>query len=118
MVKLTSKIRAFTILESMVSIVIVMIAFSLSSLVIINVTSSGMTRKKQNAYMLVNAFRNESINENRWFDETIEVGGLRIEKTIEIYQNSNELKTLFIRVYDGEKNVSESKELIKIREEE
>ena len=46
MVKL-KKIRAFTILESMVAMVIVMIAFGLTSVTLINIASSGITKEKR-----------------------------------------------------------------------
>jgi len=116
MAKLKSKIKAFTILESMVSIVIVMIVFSLSSLVVINVTSSGMNKKNQNAYMFVKAFRNESVNQDRLFDETIELEGLRIEKRLEAYKNSVALKILYVRAFEADKLLTESKEILFIPE--
>lgn len=109
-----AKLKAFTILESMVAIVIVMIVFSISSLVIVNVGSSGMTRKKQNAYALVKELRNKTILENRLIDESIEMNNLLIEKTILDYSQNNELKVLLIEAFDGKKKLFETKELVLI----
>lgn len=99
-------------MESMVSIVIVMIIFSLSSIVIISVSSSGMSREKQNAYMLVKTYRNEVVRENRLIDETIEIDEFTVEKTILDYEKGDELKVLLIEVFKGKKKLFESKELI------
>lgn len=103
-------------MESMVAIVIVMIVFSMSSIVIINVTSSGMSREKQNAYMLVKSLRNETILQHRYIDETIESNELIIEKTILDYGNSDVLKVLLIDAFKGEEKLYESRELILIND--
>ena len=112
MVKLNDKIKAFTILETMVSMVIVMLVFSLSSMVIVGVTHSGISREKQNAYMLVNAMRTETIQQARFIDEVVEVDGLMIQKTILDYDKSEDLKILLIEAIKGEEKLIESKEII------
>ncbi len=98
----------------MVAIVIVMIVFSMSSLVILNVTSSGMSREKQNAYMFVKSLRNETILHHRFIDETINSNEMVIEKTILDYDNSTRLKTLLIVAFKGKKKLFETRELILI----
>ena len=112
MVKLNTKIQAFTILESMVAIVIVMIVFALSSVVIINISSSGITKEKQHAYTLVQQLRAETLHQNRFIDETIELDNLRLEKTLLEYHVSNELKVLQIIAFKNDKKLFESKELV------
>ncbi len=101
-------------MESMVAIVIVMIVFSMSSIVILNITSSGMSREKQNAYMLVKSLRNETILNHRYIDETVESNELIIEKTILDYGNSDALKILLIGAFKGKKKLFESREIILI----
>lgn len=117
MVKLNQSIKAFTILESMVAIVIVMIVFGLTSVVIINISSSGITNEKQTAYALVNELRNETLQQSRFIDEVIESKNLRIEKTILDYQSSQELKILLIEAFKGKEKLVESKELILLKTE-
>jgi len=109
MVKLTHKVKAFTLFETMVSMVIVILIFSLSSIVVINVTSTGMSREKQNAYMLVKSYRNETIRENRLIDETIEIDDFTLEKKILDYGRQSELKTLLIEVFKDKKKYSRPK---------
>lgn len=115
MVKLSTKIRAFTILESMVAIVIVMIVFGLSSVVIINISSTGITKEKQQAFTLVQQLRNETLQQSRFIDESIELENLIIEKTILDYSTSSELKILLIIAYRGKEKLFESKELVLIK---
>ena len=117
MVKLKTKIHAFTVMESMVAIVIVMIVFSISSVVILNITSSGMSREKQNAYMLVKSLRDETILTNRYFDETFNRNEIVVEKTIVNYGNSNTLKILLISAFKNKKKLFETKELILLKNE-
>lgn len=114
MVKLVAKIKAFSIIESMVSMVIVVITFSLSAMVIANVTTTGISKDNQDAYMLVKQMRNETLKEKRFIDEVIEVNGLLIEKRILNYNRSEELRVLLIKASKGEKKLYESKELILI----
>ena len=117
MAKLNSKIPAFTIMESMVSIIIVMTVFSLASIVILNVTSTGMSREKKDAYGLVNLMRNETLQQERYIDETLTVDELMLEKTILDYGKGKGLKVLLIEVFKGKEKLIESRELISIKTE-
>lgn len=116
MVKLKHKIKGFTIFESMVAIIIIMVVFGMSSVVIINVSSSGITKEKQNAFTLVNLLRNETLKQSRFIDETVDVNGLRLEKTILDYQKNATLKILLIKAIKEEKVLFETKELVLINQ--
>jgi len=117
MVELKFKIKAFSIIESMVSMVIVVVMFSLSAMVIANVTKSGITKEKQDAYILVKLLRNESLRNSRFIDEVVEVKGILIEKTILDYNKSEELKVLLIAASKGEKKLYECKEIIILKDQ-
>ena len=86
--------------------------FSLSAMVIANVTSSGISKEKQDAYILVKSLRNETLKNARFIDEVVEVKGLLIEKTIVDYNRNEELKILLVQASKGEQKLYESKELI------
>ena len=115
MVKLKTKIKAFTIMESMVAIVIIMIVFGLSSVVIIDISSSGITKEKQYAYTLVQQLRAETFQQSRFIDESFELDNLMIEKTFLDYPESSELKVLLITAYRDKEKLFESKELVLIK---
>ncbi len=112
MAKLNDKIKAFSIIESMVSMVIVVIVFSLSSMVIGNVTKTGISKEKQDAYMLVKSMRDKTLKNNRFIDEAIEVNGLLIEKIITDYHRNEDLKILRIEASKNEEVLYTSKEII------
>lgn len=116
MVKLNNKIKAFTILESMVAMVIVMIVFSLSSIVVINVSSSGVTQQKRTGHTLIRALRNETLKEKRFIDEVFTVEEMTIEKQILDYPGNEHLKVLLIEALIGTKKVIVSKELVLVNE--
>jgi hypothetical protein len=115
-VKLNFKIGAFSIIESMVAMVIVVLMFSLSVMVIANVTSTGITREKQDAYIFAQTMRNETLKNKRFIDEILEVKGLIIEKTILDYNRNEQLKVLLIEVLKNEEQLFESKEIIILEE--
>lgn len=115
MVKL-KKIQAFTILESMVAMVIVMIAFGLTSVTLINIASSGITKEKQQAAALAKLIRNETLQESRYLDETITFEDMTIEKMIVAHPLSGELKILQIEAYKDKEKLFESKEIILLKD--
>ena len=105
-------------MESMVAIIIVMVVFSLTSIVIINVVSTGMSREKKNAYSLAKLMSNETIYQKRYIDETLNVGELLLEKTILDYGKGENLKVLLIEVFKGKEKLVERKELILVTTEQ
>jgi Tfp pilus assembly protein PilV len=117
MVKLKYKLKAFSIIESMVSMVIVVIVFSLSTMAIANVTTTGMSKEKQDAYMLVKQMRNITLKSERFIDESVEEKGLIIQKTILNYNRSEDLRVLLIEALKDEKKLFESREIILIKTE-
>lgn len=112
MVKLKKKLKAFSILEVMISLVIIMIVFGFSSVMIINM--GGINKEKQDAYALVNTIRNKTIKEGRFIDELIEVENYSIEKTILDYPESNNIKILLIEAYLNEEKQIEVREIVLI----
>lgn len=86
--------------------------FSLSALVISNGTKTGVSKEKQDAYILVKSLRNETLRNDRFIDEVVEVNGIMIEKTIVDYNRNEKLKMLLIVASKGGKRLFESKELI------
>lgn len=112
MVKLNKKLKAFSILEVMISLVIIMIVFGFSSVMIINM--GGINKEKQDAYALVNTIRNNTIKEGKFIDELIEVENYSIEKTILDYPESNNIKILRIEAYLNEEKQIEVREIVLI----
>lgn len=115
MAQLTHKIKAFTILESMVAIVIVMLVFGLTSMVVLNVNSSGITGEEQKAYTLVKKLRNETLAQRQFLDETITVDQLTLKKSVLDYGTNQYTKILLIEAHNQKEKVYESKEIILIR---
>ncbi len=115
--QLNTKIKAFSIIESMVALVIVVLMFSLSAMVFANVASTGSTREKQDAYMLVKLMRNETFKNQRFIDEVVVLKNITIEKTLLDYQRTDNLKILQIKAIKNEKQLFETKEIISVAQE-
>jgi hypothetical protein len=112
MVKLIYKIKAFSILEVMISLVIIMIVFGFSSVLIVNM--GGINKEKQDAYAIVNSIRNQTIRESRFIDESLEIENFIIEKTILDHPEGSELKILLIEAFLNKERLIENRELILI----
>lgn len=105
-------IPAFTLLESMVAMVVVMIVFSLTTITILNVSTSGVSKQKQYAIAQAKMLRNQTMKTQRFIDEEMSLGNVRINKSFEATATQQNLKKMMIEAFVGNKNVFTSKELI------
>ncbi|MCB0401204.1 MAG: hypothetical protein KDD41_03915 [Flavobacteriales bacterium] len=108
------KIRAFSVLEAMMAMLIVMIAFGLSSSIFINVSTSGFSPRKKKAHTLVNRMRYETLTQQRFIEESREFDGITIEKTISDYDGSSALKVLSVVAKSQDKTLFGTREIILI----
>lgn len=96
----------------MVSIVVLMIVFSLSTLLINNLSSSGITREKQHAHLLVKNMRNEAIRQKRYVEETVNYENITLVKSITTYPKGDNLHVLQITASKDDKLLFESKDIV------
>ena len=90
------KLKAFTVLEAMVAMVIIMVVFGLSAYLFINISSSGFTPLKQRGYHAVKHFYTRTIMEHRYFEEGLQLNEITLHKTINDYPSSTPLKLMTI----------------------
>jgi len=84
-------LKASTLVEALIAMVIIMGAFALGTSVFMTVFSSGQSQQHINGEIVLSNIVNESYVNNRFLDELIEVDDLQIEKTIEKTDEGNAL---------------------------
>ena len=110
----TQKLEASTLVEVLVSMVIVMIAFGLGLSIYFTVLKSDRNRMELEASLIINDIIAESNAQQRWLDETIKLDYLTIEKTLTPYEGMRDrLQTLTVTEYNKQGRVmAQCKELV------
>ncbi|HET6243889.1 MAG: hypothetical protein H0V01_04385 [Bacteroidetes bacterium] len=116
MALLTKKIKASTLIEVIVALIIVMITFGIAMVIFINVTHSDNQVQKLKASLILNESALKTSKENSYIDEKTEVDGLFINKTINPYENIPGLNLVLFEAFDvNGKIIAERRELILLK---
>ncbi len=102
---LNGKLRASTLIEVIVAMLIILASFGLALSVIDSNRKSMNTKLLTKAHQCVLSEKNRTLFEKRFFDETIEYGTIRIVKTVEGYPASPKLKKLEIQAINIDEKV-------------
>jgi len=112
-----AKVVAATIQETLVALTIIMICFSMGMMVFLQVLNPDSYYINLKADLIAKNIRLEAIHEKRFFDEDLNINGLYVVKTIEEYNQEENLRLVSISVYKNEHLILEKKEIIIIYEE-
>ena len=100
MFKLNQKLKASTLLESMVAMVLLMMCFGISLKIYLDVSMSGDHQKTLKAENLLKKIAIETVQEDRIKNEILLIENLRIEKKISSYHEIDKLQVLCITAFD------------------
>jgi len=115
MAELTDKIKASTLVEALVAMVIILIIYGIGLTIFINVNKSSANRLKIEAYLQLEDIVAKTKKEARYLDETYDLENLKVEKKITKYDNNNSLNVLQIKILSKEnKLLAEHREIIKV----
>lgn len=96
MVKITSS----TLVEVIVAMVVLAIAFSVGIMIYFNIlTGSGSYRSFETS-LILKQIATETINDKSYIDETIEISDLTIQKSIKAYNGSKKIMVLELHAID------------------
>lgn len=113
MVKIKNKIPAFTIIESLVALIITMLVFGLCLLIFINVTKTSDISRRTKAFFILKEYRNKTKSNKDYLDNTFFVDGFRIEKKLMNYHETKDLYQLSLIAFDRtDKKLAEINELL------
>lgn len=113
MVVLNKKLKAGTILETMVALTIVMISFGIALMIFNNVNKSNSNFLKIKAALILNEAAQNAVQEKLFIDNTFEQEGISVIQKVEAFENMPDIKFLHLEAKkpDG-KIIAERKELI------
>ena len=104
MVGIEKKIKAFTLVESLVAMVLVVFSMGFATVVYVNVVDSDKQLKQQKAILILDKLAFETIKEKQLIDDLIKLGDYYIEKTLVKYPNTGNLYLLKLVLSDLNRN--------------
>ena len=112
-IKIFNRLKASTLIEAIISMLIVTIAFSFALVLILNISKNSNNSLKTKAYILANDVLVQTKAENEFLDEEFNHGNIVIKRSVTEYGENEELFQLNIAAYDLQNRILyEQNELI------
>jgi len=113
MVALTAKVKASTMVETIVAMVIIMISMGIGLALFSNLSRDVNDKLRIEAEIKVNSLAVETKLKKEYSDTEIESDNLRIERSIKEYKKTSRIKVLLIEAYSlSGKKICDYKELV------
>jgi type II secretory pathway pseudopilin PulG len=94
------KLKAFTIMESMVAMIIIAFSLGTAVMIYVNVMSSSDNVRRKNADLLINEIMDEFGSEKGNLDQKWSTEVFDVEKRIIPYHKAEELDRISVKVFD------------------
>lgn len=113
MARLTHKLKAGTLIESLIAMVIILICMGIATIIYANVLNSDKHRQELKAMLILNEELAETKKERTFLNQEKEMGEWRLKKSVQFYEQTENVFKLSLSVVDiaGEK-IAELNELI------
>lgn len=118
MAKLKVKVKASTLLEVIVAMVVILIVFVLATGIYANVMRSSPSVKQQRVKAIISGLMGESITKGNWKDEVINIDSIAFQKTVTPYQTYSDLVLMQVIAIEQGKEIEMVKRIIKVRKDE
>ncbi len=92
MALLIKKLKAYTLIETIISMVIIMLVFSVAMMIFINVVKTDRIIERTDIFFKMNEIIHESKTHQEYINYTFEFENFIIERTISRYLNSKKLQ--------------------------
>ena len=117
MVKLTGKLKAGTLIESLIAMIIIIVCMSISAIIYTNVLDSDKQYLKLKAEQLLNQEALTIKSTKDFMDSEIKIGDWLIKRKIENYSQTKNLLKLSLTAINNHRNIIiERDELILVEE--
>lgn len=108
----SSKIRAASLLEVVVALVVIFAVFAIATSLYVNVISSSSNLQQSRLGFEIERLASETKRDQSWIDGKIEIGNYVVEKTVKTYQNHKGVVQLgFLARDQNQKIIIDWKEL-------
>ena len=112
------KLKSSTLVETIIAMLIVTIAFSMAMVLMLNISKNSNNSLKTKAYILANDVLVKTKAEKTYFDQEFDYGNIIIKKTLTEYENNEELFQLKVLAFDSRnRKLFEQNELLIIEKE-
>lgn len=109
--KLNKGVNASTLLEVIVSMVIIVVVFGIAMMIYTNVLRFSLSAKKLRAQMILNQTMLKAENNPQSITQTLTVGDFRVEQEIKPYTNN--LTEIHLTAYDqNQQKIAELEKVI------
>ncbi len=116
MALLTRKLKASSLIEVMVALIIVMVCFGIAMIIYLNVSQSDRQLQRLKGKLILNEIAIKTKNENSYIDDKIEFESINVNKTINPYNGIPGISLLLLEAYDLNGNkIVERKELVIVK---
>lgn len=105
MVKLNSKLKASTLMESLIAMVIMVVCLGVGTMIYTNVLDSDKQRNQLKALLIINEETNKVKAEKTYLDDEKQAGDWTIKRTVEKYEQTDNLYQLTFSVFDRDKKM-------------
>lgn len=113
MVKLNHKIPATTLIETIVSMVIIMLVFGIAMLIFVNVIRTDNIVQRTEVFFKMNEILFETKQKKEFTNEIFIYESFEIRRTIKSYMRSNKTKQITVAAYNTKDElIAEKHELI------
>ncbi len=114
MVRVTKrKIKASSLLETIVAMVILVAVFTIAIMIFVNVTATGFNFQKIHANNLLKNLSRQTVKEMKLYDENLEVNNILVVKKVSKYQEQKGLFVLELSAFNKDSiKLAQRRELI------
>lgn len=116
MAQLNRKLKASTLLEVIVAMVVILIVFVLATGIYANVMRSSPSIKQQRVKALMAEMIAKSMAEENWKDEEVVADSISFQKTVLPYQNYADLFLLQVLAVENGKEIGKVQRIVKAEE--
>jgi len=107
------KLKAYTLIETIIAMVIIMLVFGIAMMIFIKVMKTDRVVRQAEVFFKMNEILNQSKINNEFTDVTLSFDSYEIQRTLLAYEGSEKVKQLVIVAFDMEgKQIAEKIELI------
>jgi len=112
MVKLKRKYKAFSLVESLVGMIIILITFSVGLMIFNELMLSSNNRQRIHADMLIQKTLTETIDKNEFIDQSIATETYIIEKKVSPYKSEKNISVLEIKIFNADKKLVANQKML------
>lgn len=110
---MTGRLKAATLMEVIIAMVVILIVFALAMGIYANIVRSSPTLKVQQWRSTATALMEEYVNAKNWKEETVEIDSLTYQKKVESSTAYPELQQISISVTEHGTVIGTVKRLVK-----